>query len=127
MQLFIWTQAAVHASQQKSPQERHATELLARKWADVLEIVTIPYCIAQMKKSERPSGVIYRQNFFSLMYLTSKFARDFKPAQRPSNQGVQYYEVPLPVAVPHLSHQHCRHRWSSSSKPSFRLQKQREP
>lgn len=64
---------------------------------------------------------------FSHVSHLIKFARDFKPAQRPSNQGVQYYEVPLPVAVPHLSHQHCRHRWSSSSKPSFRLQKQREP
>lgn len=60
MQLFIWTQAALHASQQKSPQEGHAMELLARKWADMLKIETIPYCTAQVKKSEHPSGVIYR-------------------------------------------------------------------
>lgn len=72
MQLFIWTQAAVHASQQKSPQKGHTMELLARKWANMLEIVTIPYCIAQVKKSEYPSGVIYKQNFLSLIYLTSQ-------------------------------------------------------
>lgn len=60
---LIWTQAAVHASQQKSPQEQHATELLARERADLLDTVIIPYCTAQMKKSERPSEVIYKQNF----------------------------------------------------------------
>lgn len=47
----------------KSPQEQHATELLARERADLLETVMIPYCTAQMKKSECPSEVIYKQYF----------------------------------------------------------------
>lgn len=80
---LIWTQAAVHASQQKPPQEPHATKLLARKWADLLETLIICYRTVQMKKSERPSEVIYRQNFSCLISPLTMYARHSNPTQRP--------------------------------------------
>ena len=62
--LSIWLQAAVpvHASQQKSPQEWHATKLLPRELADLMEIVII-IVILQVKRSKCPSEVIYKQKF----------------------------------------------------------------